>query len=100
MKSDKTAEELMSCITCKGTKIQTITSSEYGSTEPPSITEIECCTCDGHGEITKTYAKEFLKVWGNDNWCADKTHHGTKHIRKQGQDYYYCIQCNKLQQIG
>lgn len=93
-------EEMVACPTCKGSKTMTTSMSVYGSKEPPKKSTIECVTCKGLGEVTVKYAEAFQKVWGKENWCSCPKDYGAYHKRTNGQDYYFCVHCDKLLQIG
>lgn len=96
---ERSGVAMVECPTCKGSKKMSY-SFQDGPGKEPVKSEMECITCHGIGRVTEFYAKEFNKVWGKENWCSCKDSSGSRHVRKGGQDYYYCYDCGKTTQIG
>ena len=86
----------MKCPTCKGTKIQTVSVTEWG--KPSTSFETACVLCNGTGKTTKKYVDASKNFWcecqsAPDNWTyvADRT--AVKH-------HWVCDKCGKTTQIG
>ena len=98
------SQEKITCPECKGTGKIEITMSFYGSDEKPSVTKIDCVTCNGLGKLSKQEFKEFEEE--KELWCSCGNPSEQVKYWKDGEGtlvhkhHYTCKDCGKVVQIG
>ena len=92
------------CNVCKGSGVQRVSVTDYGSDEPPSVSEHACFFCDGAGEIS--FINFVMQVIGEASWCRCGNPSGESVFFKDGEGawmnkhHYCCLDCGHVTQVG
>jgi len=92
------------CPVCKGSGIQTITVSYWGSDEPDEESKMSCVGCNGEGRVDEETYEDL--IYEQNMWCECGNPSRQSKFYKDGEHpivrkhHYRCKDCGNVTQIG